>query len=362
MIEVDIAKRLGGFRLRCQFTAGEELVALFGPSGAGKSLTLQCIAGLVKPDRGRIVIGEQVVFDAALGIDLPPQKRRVGYVFQHYALLPHLSVAENIGYGLHRLAPGERQEKVAQMVRLMRLEGLQSRRPLELSGGQQQRVAFARALTIGPALLLLDEPFSALDSAIRSKLRQELLQILSNLKITTLLVTHNLEEAYTLSGRMVVFDAGRVLQVGDRDEVLHRPACRAVARFTGAKNIFSGAVVRVAADRLEIEGEGLRVVAPRYERNVGEKVEFCIRPEHVMLLRPDRVESERVKENRLEGRIVREISHGSGATLFFKVAGLANGKDYDLQIEVPAHVYQKLDLAKRKDWAVSLKKGCVHVF
>lgn len=361
MIEVHIEKRLRAFHLRCQFAAGEGLVALFGPSGSGKSLTLQCIAGLMKPDSGRIVIGERVAFDSARGIDLPPQRRRVGYVFQHYALFPHLSVAENIGYGLHRMPPGERQQKVAQMVRLMRLEGLQSYRPIELSGGQQQRVAFARALIVEPSLLLLDEPFSALDSAIRSKLRQELLQLLSGLKITTLLVTHNLEEAYVLSERMVVYDAGQVLQVGDRDEVLHRPASRGVARFTGAKNIFSGTVAKVAGDHLEIDGEGFSVVAPRYERNKGDKVEFCIRPENIMLLRPDRVPGERVKENRLEGRIVQEMSHGSSVTLFFKAAALANGKDYDLQIAVPAHVYQKLDLARQKDWTVSLKKNCIHV-
>lgn len=361
MIEVDVEKRLKGFHLRSRFAAGNELVALFGPSGSGKSLTLQCIAGLARPDAGRIVIGDQIVFDSARGINLPPQRRRVGYVFQNYALLPHLSVAQNIGYGLHRLSRGQRQHKVDEMVRLMRLDGLESYRPGELSGGQQQRVALARALIVEPAILLLDEPFSALDSAIRGKLRTELLQLFGDLDVTAVLVTHNLEEAYTLSEKIVVFDAGQVLQVGHRDEVLDRPASRAVARFTGAKNIFSGTVVDATDEYLEIESEGFKFVAPPSQYDKGDKVEFFIRPEHIMLLRADRISGQQVKENQLDGRVVREIAHGSSVTLFFKVSGLSSAKDYDLQIDVPSHVYQKLDLTTQKDWTVSLKKSCIHV-
>ena len=362
VLEVDVEKKLKGFHLRCAFAVAESPVVLFGPSGSGKSLTLQCIAGLVKPERGRVVIGERTVFDSARGVNLPPQERRVGYVFQDYALFPHLSVADNIAYGLHRLARAERHEKVAAMMRLMRLDGLESRRPRQLSGGQQQRVAVARALVTEPAILLLDEPFSALDGAIRSKLRQELLQVLGSLDVTAVIVTHSLEEAYVIGEKMVVYDAGRVLQVGDHDEVLHRPASRPVARFTGAKNIFTGVVTRVSDDGLEVEGEGLRVVTLHYERCAGDKVEFCIRPEHIMLLRPGEAAGKRVKENRLAGRIVQEMARGSSVTLFFKIADLANGKDYDLQIEVPAHVHEKLDLARNKDWTVSLKKSCIHVF
>ncbi len=373
MIEVDIEKRLNGFHLRAAFKAGNELVSLFGPSGSGKTLTLQSIAGLVRPDEGRIAIGDRVVFDSRLGINLPPQKRRVGYVFQDYALLPHLSVAENIGYGLHALPTKARREKVVEMLDLMRLEGLEAHRPHELSGGQRQRVALARALVIQPSILLLDEPFSALDSAIRSKLRAELLQLLRGIDITAILVTHSLEEAYVLSETMVVYDAsteagsaqtrkGRVLQIGNREEILYRPASRAVARFTGAKNIFSGTVISAGKDGLEILSEGFSIVSPPYERAVGNKVEFCIRPEHIMLLRPDQGLGARVKENRLRGRIVQEISRGSSFTLLFKIDGLQNGRPYDLQVEIPAHVYQKLALADIKEWVVSLKKDAIHVF
>ncbi|MBI2910432.1 MAG: ABC transporter ATP-binding protein [Chloroflexi bacterium] len=361
MLSVAIEKTLDSFHLRASFEAGDEVVALFGPSGSGKSMTLQCIAGLLRPDAGRITIGDQVVFDSRRGMDLPPQRRRVGYVFQSYALMPHLNVAENIGYGL-RVEKREREETVARMVELMRLKGLELRQPAQLSGGQQQRVALARALIVEPALLLLDEPLSALDSPIRGRLRMELAGFLHDLKITTVLVTHDLEEAYTLSRKLVVYDSGQVLQVGTREEVVNRPKSRAVARFTGAKNIFSGVVVSSSSDGLQIEGEGLSILAPASKHQKGDRVEFCIRPEHIMLVRPGRGAGDPVKENQLEGRIVQEINHGDTVTLLFKASALDNGKDYDLQIEVPTHVYQKLGLEHNKAWTVSLKKNAIHVF
>ena len=192
MLEVQIRKTLKAFSLDVAFSLGDERVAIFGPSGSGKSLTLQCIAGLLKPDAGRIVINGRPVFDSSQGIDLRPQDRRIGYLFQSYALFPHLTVEDNISYGLHRLSKSERAYRAKKMVAAMRLEGLESRRPSEISGGQQQRVALARSLVTEPQLLLLDEPFSALDSPIRSRLHGELLQLLQGLSITTLMVTHNL--------------------------------------------------------------------------------------------------------------------------------------------------------------------------
>ena len=361
MLNIDVEKRLKDFHLRASFKAGDELVALFGPSGSGKSLTLQCIAGLVAPDAGKIVVNGLDFFDAQRGINLPPQKRRVGYVFQNYALLPHLSVEDNIAYGLNRFPREERVARVKAMMRLTRLEGLEKRRPSEISGGQQQRVAIARALAIDPSILLLDEPFSALDSAIRSKLRTEMLQLLQPLGITTILVTHNLEEAFILSHKMVVYDTGRVLQVGTREEVLHRPKTRTVAKFTGAKNIFPGIVTAMSEDSMEIQSKGFAVVAPRGAWKVGERVEFCIRPEHVMLLRPDRRSADAVKENQLSGTIVQDIGKGGSYLLLFKADDLPGDSDYHLQIEVPAHVFQKLNLSIQKRWTVSLKKTAIHV-
>ncbi|HJX62273.1 MAG TPA: ATP-binding cassette domain-containing protein, partial [Dehalococcoidia bacterium] len=195
MLEVDIRRRLGAFHLATAFSAADEIAVLFGPSGAGKSLTLQAIAGILRPDKGLVRVNGLTAFDSSAGINLPPQERRIGYVPQGYALFPHLTVAHNVGYGLSGLDRRRRAERVQEMVRLLGLDGLEERRPRELSGGQQQRVALARALVFRPRLLLLDEPFAALDEAIRSTLRQELLDIRRRMAVTIVLVTHDLVEA-----------------------------------------------------------------------------------------------------------------------------------------------------------------------
>lgn len=363
MLDVDITKQLKGFTLDVAFSLGDELAAIFGPSGSGKSLTLQCIAGLIKPDAGRVVVNGRPLFDSDRGLHIRPQERRIGYVFQHYALLPHLSVAENIAFGLHRLPRRERAGRVEKMVAAMRLDGLEQRRPGELSGGQQQRVAVARALATDPDLLLLDEPFSALDSAIRGRLHAELLKLLRGLSVTTVLVTHNLAEAYTLSETMVVYDAGRVLQVGPREEVLRRPASRAVARFTGAKNIYRGAVAQATAGATVVSVGASSIVAPAGPFPEGSPVDLCIRPEEVMLVRPDRDSRPAVEENRYPGEVVAEIAHGTSFTLMFRLHGdpFHLGRDYDLQMEIPANVYYRLGVDHRKEWTVSLKKESIHL-
>lgn len=363
MLAIDVEKRLKEFHLQVAFEVGNEMVTFFGPSGSGKSLTLRCIAGLLRPDAGRVVINGRPVFDASRSLDLPPQRRRVGYVFQDYALFSHFTIEKNIAYGLHTLSKAEKNRRVEEAIASMRLQGLEKRYPREISGGQKQRVALARALVTEPDLLLLDEPFSALDSTIRSRLQRELLQVFSRLGITVILVTHNLEEAYILSEKIIVFDAGQVLQVGHRDEVIHRPQTRSVARFTGTKNIFSGIVKAIKDHQLEIAGERFDVVAPSYPYSVGQKVEFCIRPEEIMLVRPGQGEVEQIKENRLAGKIVEQIAHGNRYTLFFRLGNFqpSEANDYDLQIELPGHVYQRLGLAHQKAWSISLKKSAIHV-
>src|SRR5215218_5533795 len=184
MLDVAIDKRLGAFHLRPSFSVGRDLLVLFGHSGSGKSLTLQAIAGLLRPDAGCIAIDGRPVFDAASGLDEPPQRRGVGLVVQDYALFPHLSVRDNIAFGLARLRPAERRARVADLVKLLELDGLEDRPPSQISGGQAQRVALARALAPRPRLLLLDEPFSALDSAIRVGLRRELARLKRDLGLT----------------------------------------------------------------------------------------------------------------------------------------------------------------------------------
>jgi molybdate transport system ATP-binding protein len=220
-ILVDIRKNLWSgrrvFRLEAAFASDEDVVVLFGPSGAGKSVTLQAIAGLITPDAGRIVAGDRVLFDASRSIRVPARHRDVGYVYQDYALFPHLTVARNVSFGLKRgwpwyLPRGERL-RLEEVLELFELTALQDSLPRDLSGGQRQRVALARALIRRPSLLLLDEPFSSLDTLLRAKMRQELLRIKERFAIPVMLITHDPEDVAALAGTLVVYEPGRVSQV-----------------------------------------------------------------------------------------------------------------------------------------------------
>ncbi|BDG60033.1 ABC transporter ATP-binding protein [Caldinitratiruptor microaerophilus] len=364
MLACRIAKDLGSFRLHVNLEVKDHVVALFGPSGSGKSMTLQCIAGLVTPDAGRIEIGGRVVFDSGTGVNLPPERRNVGYVFQNYALFPHMTVAGNVAYGLHRLPRQEREARVRQVLRAVRLEGLERRRPHELSGGQQQRVALARALVTRPAALLLDEPFAALDSIIRSRLHRELLELLQELPIPTLLVTHNLEEAYALSREIAVYEGGRVLQFGPRDEVYYRPASKPVARFVGVKNFLPGRVEEVTERYTRVAGPGgLTLWGPPGPFAPAQRVECCIRPEHVMLVRKEQAgEPPRPGETRIPGAIVQEVVYGGHVNLLFEPCARAAGVRLpNLHITLPTYMYDRLAVGTVKQWTVALKAEFVHV-
>src|SRR3989442_1835356 len=202
-VAVAITKRLPGFTLDVSWGAEQSVLGLFGHSGEGKTLTVQCLAGLIRPDAGRIVVGERVFFDAAANVDLSPQQRRIGYVFQGYALFPHLTVVKNIAFGLRGRPRGDRARRTAQVIERLGLGGLEQRYPRELSGGQRQRVALGRALAIDPAPLLLDDPLSALDAPLPRTLRDELRETLTRRGTPTLLLTHDFTEAYRLADRLV---------------------------------------------------------------------------------------------------------------------------------------------------------------
>src|ERR1051326_8231211 len=262
------------------------LTVLFGPSGSGKSTTLRCLAGLEKPDCGMIRFGDEIWFDAERSIFLPPQQRRIGYLFQDYALFPHLTVGQNIAYGLGKLSAGERRERIEKMTALLGLAGLEHRYPRQLSGGQQQRVALARALVCRPRLLLLDEPLSALDAPTREHLRRQLRHWLVQLRIATIVVTHDRVEAIALGDHVVIFEGGRVRQSGSVEQVFSAPVDLAVARIVGVDTIERGKVVQVA-DGLATVRVGptqLIALAPS-RRNCGRdgEVYVCIHAEDVML-------------------------------------------------------------------------------
>jgi molybdate transport system ATP-binding protein len=207
------------------FASDQDIVVLFGPSGAGKSLTLQAIAGLISPDAGRIVAGERVLFDAERHIRVPARRRDVGYVFQDYALFPHLTVAQNVAFGLKRAwpwyLPRSERLRLEEVLDIFELTPLRNSPPRDLSGGQRQRVALARALIRRPSLLLLDEPFSALDALLRAKMRRELLKVQAHFKVPVILITHDPEDVAALAETVVVYDTGRIRQVlplGDADK------------------------------------------------------------------------------------------------------------------------------------------------
>ena len=240
---VDIQKQLKSFALETSFTTEFDTLGLLGASGAGKSMVLRCIAGLETPSCGRIVLNGRVLFDSKKGIDLPSSDRRIGFLFQNYALFPHLSVSENIGFGLQHLSKLERTRQVNEQIALMQLSGLENRYPQQLSGGQQQRVALARALAIQPEAILLDEPFSALDTHLRSQLEKQLIETLSAYQGVTLFVTHNLEEVYRVCKNLLVLSTGKISAYDTKEYIFEHPHTVGVAQLTGCKNFSRAQVV-----------------------------------------------------------------------------------------------------------------------
>lgn len=222
---------------------GGELLALVGPSGSGKSTLMRMIAGLARPASGRIQCGPTCWFDSQAGTHLSPQQRHVGYVPQHYGLFPHMTALDNVMAGLQHLPPREREQRAREWLAKMHLAGLEARRPTELSGGQQQRVALARALARDPAVLLLDEPFSAVDRATRETLYLELAELKRQLAIPAIMVTHDLNEALLLADRMTLLAHGRTLQSGPPRELMARPVNEAAARLIGIRNLFDGEIL-----------------------------------------------------------------------------------------------------------------------
>jgi molybdate transport system permease protein len=236
-LEVQIEKKLADFTLDVTFRATETPLSILGASGAGKSMLLRCIAGLERPSRGRITLNDRTLFDSAQRVAIPARDRRIGMLFQHYALFPHRTVAQNIAFGLDDLPHDEQSARTAALVSRTHLAGLEPRYPRELSGGEQQRTALARALAIQPEALLLDEPLSALDTHLRGQVEAQLQETFATFRRPALLVTHNMEEAYRLGEQLLVLARGRVAAFGPKEEIFRRPPSSEVARLTGCKNI-----------------------------------------------------------------------------------------------------------------------------
>ena len=285
-MKVDMMKTLAGrfvLDARFEMTLDPPLVLiLFGPSGSGKTTLLRCLAGLDWPDRGTIAFADQIWFDRTTGVRVQPQQRHVGYMFQDYALFPTHSVTGNIAYGLGALPAAERQRRVADVMALLSLQGLEDAKPQQLSGGQQQRVALARAVARHPSLLLLDEPLSALDVPTRMKVRGELRELLRRLAIPSIVVTHDWEEALALGDQMVVLKDGQVLQQGTPQHIFNLPKDVEVAKIVGMETVIPGRIAQAADGLVTVEAGGVKLLAVSQEP-VGADVFVCIRAEDVIL-------------------------------------------------------------------------------
>jgi iron(III) transport system ATP-binding protein len=265
-----------------------EFFTLLGPSGCGKSTTLWSIAGLHSPDRGRIAFGDRVVFDGGR-VDVPPERRNCGVVFQSYAVWPHLTVAGNVGYPLklRKVSRRDRAARVLEVLELVELGNLAERYPHELSGGQQQRVALARALAHPPDLLLLDEPFSNLDAKLRERARDWLRTLQQRVGVTTVFVTHDQDEALSMSDRIVVMDGGRVRQIGTPQEVYEQPADPFVADFVGTANLLTGVASPGPGDTSSVCLDGVAQPLRVDGRVAGTgPVRLVVRPERIQVLVP----------------------------------------------------------------------------
>jgi molybdate transport system ATP-binding protein len=368
-LEVSIRARLADFTLDVAWTAGDGVSVLFGPSGSGKTLTLQCLAGLARPEAGRIVVDGHVLFDGVAGVDVAPQSRRVGYVFQGYALFPHLSVRANVAFGLRDRSPAERARRTVEVVERLGLGGLEERLPHELSGGQKQRVALGRALAIEPAFVLLDEPFSALDLPLRRALRDQLQVILKDWQVPAVLVTHDFSEAYQLGDQVIVYEAGRVRQAAPRGELLRRPASESVARILAFRNILRGEVSEATTDHIRLAWRGQILEAANvpghpYLPPRGTSVAFFVRPEDLRLIRKDGPPPDPAHHtNILSGSVIREVDFGVTRTLMMRLdaPGAPAQDEYDLEIEVPRFVYEVLRLDRDRRWEFSIHRGSIHL-
>lgn len=381
----DLCVRLGSFALEglnLRLEPGEYFI-LLGPTGAGKTVLIETLAGLQRPCGGSIWLRsatatgenhEAMAEATAPEVEIthwPPEIRGFGYVPQDYALFPHLSVAQNIAFGLHMKGVPvlEQNRQVKDMAERLGITHLLDRSVSRLSGGERQRVALARALIIAPRLLLLDEPTSAIDPNTRHDLWTELKWVQREFRVTTLHVTHNFEEAMALADRLAVLLNGRLCQVGPPEKVFRQPADRDVATFLGIHNLFEAQVRAVVGDTVYLNWGRYNLeafvpswaksdamdVAPAGPLQEGRLVWCCIRPEDVMIVRPDRPARPGIKENMLSGRLVSEVPGTAMRTLWLNLG------DCNLEILLPNHAYQRLGLSVGMEITVSLKKSALHI-
>ena len=334
-----------------ELDAGDNRVmVLFGPSGSGKTTVLRCLAGLDRPQEGFIRFGEEVWFDAAAGINRPPQKRRLAYVSQDYGLFPHLTVEQNIGFGMDTPALHAR-DRVETILRTVHLEGMAERFPAQLSGGERQRVALARALARNPRLILLDEPLAALDLPLRDPMRQELRQFLRSIDVPSVVVTHDRVDALTLGDRMAVLSGGYIRQVGPVHEVFSRPIDLAVAVSVGVETVVPGEIVH-SSDGLVTVRVGASQIQVAQASIAARSVFVCIRAEDVTLETSPRTEVS--ARNQLTGRVTSIQPEGG-------VVRVAVDCGFSLSALITRPACAELSLAENSVVTAVVKATAVHL-
>jgi molybdate transport system ATP-binding protein len=323
MIQARIVKRFHAghesapFTLDIDFKATEAITAFFGPSGAGKSLILDCIAGFVKPDAGRILLDDQIVFDAQARVNVRPRDRRCGYVFQNYALFPHMTIRENLQFAAGRLSRMERRRRIAEMLERFRLTGVAGRRPHELSGGQRQRCSIARCLISSPRILLLDEPARGLDAPLRAELYSIVRELRSEFEIPVLLVTHSLSECFELAGQMVILRDGEIVQSGSPKQVCDEPRNLDLAKLLGIYNVLPVEIVTLdpSRDSSVLRYENWEIHAEYFPgRLKGDRVHLLAAPQWLRA----RPKADSPKRNEIAAKLMRRIETPSYTRMEFE--------------------------------------------
>jgi molybdate transport system ATP-binding protein len=352
LLRIDVRKRLEGVTLDARLTLHDEALVLFGPSGAGKTSLLNVVAGLLRPDAGTVELAGRVLERRAVpgpAVHVPARNRGIGYVMQDYALFPHMSALENVRYPIRRRADSAaRARALLERVSLLHLADIE---PARLSGGQQQRVAIARALARAPRLLLLDEPFAALDRALRERLHHDIRTLRRESGIAIVLVTHRLEDAFAIGDRLAVMRHGTIEQVGAAADVFRRPASRGIAEVLGIRNVFRARIVEATPGGTVLDWEGLRLDAPPLEGAAPAEVNAYIRPDDIKIVYPDRPLAPSVATNIIDARVVAVRSNAAARELQVE---LANGQQ--VEIRAPPLSYLALGLEPGVDVRVSLRR------
>jgi molybdate transport system ATP-binding protein len=353
LLELAVRHQLGDFTIDARLVSQHGPLVIIGPSGAGKSATLRAIAGVLRPDAGRIAVNGRLLLDTDRGVDVPPQLRRIGYVPQDYGLFPHLSAEANIGFGLRSLGRDERRRRIDEMIALTGLEEQRGLRPRQLSGGQRQRVALARALAVRPDALLLDEPFAALDAPTRASLLEDVQSLIARTQTATVFVTHDRNEALRLGETVAVMMGGRIRQVGSPAEVFGSPVDGEVAAFVGVETIVPGRVRSVDGGVALVEVAG-QLVEGGFEASAGDDVLLCLRPEDVTLSAIGGQAATTSARNHLRGRVARVTPSGP----YVRVAIDAG---FPLVALITKQSLEDLSLAPGSDVVATFKAAAVHL-